>query len=75
MNSAVAAVVWAAGEPFVVQEVQVDPPKSMEVRVKILFTSICHSDLSAWLGEVTPPSLVLSIYQMSITVLTKTSVL
>ncbi|ONK71674.1 uncharacterized protein A4U43_C04F11180 [Asparagus officinalis] len=45
------AVVWGPGEPFVIQEVQVDPPKAMEVRVRILFTSICHTDLSAWLGQ------------------------
>lgn len=47
-----AAVVWAPGEPFVIEEVEVDPPQWMEVRIKILFTSICHTDLSAWKGEV-----------------------
>lgn len=47
-----AAVVWAPGEPFVIQEVEVEPPQKLEVRVKILFTSICHTDLSAWKGEV-----------------------
>ncbi|XP_039122664.1 alcohol dehydrogenase-like 4 [Dioscorea cayenensis subsp. rotundata] len=46
-----AAVVWGPGEPFVIEEVQVDPPQKMEVRIKILFTSICHTDLSAWLGH------------------------
>lgn len=47
-----AAVAWGPGEPLVMEEVQVDPPQTMEVRIKILFTSICHTDLSAWLGEV-----------------------
>jgi alcohol dehydrogenase len=47
-----AAVAWGPGEPLVMEEVQVDPPQKMEVRIKILFTSICHTDLSAWLGEV-----------------------
>ncbi|KAK9122297.1 hypothetical protein Syun_019914 [Stephania yunnanensis] len=46
-----AAVVWGPGEPFSVEEIQVDPPKQMEVRIKILYTSICHTDLSAWKGE------------------------
>lgn len=46
-----AAVVWGPGEPFVIEEVQVDPPQRMEVRVRILFTSICHTDLSAWQGQ------------------------
>ncbi|PRQ16735.1 putative alcohol dehydrogenase [Rosa chinensis] len=46
-----AAVVWGPEEPFVMEQVQVDPPQKLEVRVKILFTSICHTDLSAWKGE------------------------
>ncbi|XP_010908128.1 alcohol dehydrogenase-like 4 [Elaeis guineensis] len=45
-----AAVVWGPEEPFVMEEVQVEPPQKMEVRLKILFTSICHTDLSAWKG-------------------------
>ncbi|GMI95332.1 hypothetical protein like AT1G64710 [Hibiscus trionum] len=46
-----AAVAWGPGQPLVIQDVQVAPPQKMEVRVKILFTSICHTDLSAWKGE------------------------
>ncbi|XVF51193.1 hypothetical protein PTKIN_Ptkin04bG0164600 [Pterospermum kingtungense] len=46
-----AAVAWGPGQPLVIEEVQVAPPQKMEVRVKILFTSICHTDLSAWKGE------------------------
>ncbi|KAJ7952213.1 putative Alcohol dehydrogenase [Quillaja saponaria] len=45
-----AAVVYGPGQPFVVEQVQVDPPQKMEVRVKILYTSICHSDFDAWQG-------------------------
>ncbi|XP_073101410.1 alcohol dehydrogenase-like 3 [Elaeis guineensis] len=45
-----AAVVWGPEEPFVIEEVQVEPPQKMEVRIKILFTSICHTDLGAWKG-------------------------
>ncbi|XP_078152356.1 alcohol dehydrogenase-like 4 [Carex rostrata] len=46
-----AAIVWGPSEPLVIQEVQVDPPRRMEVRLKVLYTSICHTDLSAWKGE------------------------
>lgn len=47
-----AAVAWGPGEPLVMEEILVDPPQKMEVRIKVLFTSICHTDLSAWKGEV-----------------------
>lgn len=47
-----AAVAWGPGQPLVMEEILVDPPQKMEVRIKVLFTSICHTDLSAWKGEV-----------------------
>ncbi|XP_030935396.1 8-hydroxygeraniol oxidoreductase-like isoform X1 [Quercus lobata] len=40
-----AAVCWGNGEPLKVEEIQVEPPKSSEVRVKILYASVCHTDL------------------------------
>ncbi|CAH9087008.1 unnamed protein product [Cuscuta europaea] len=43
-----AAVVRKAGEPLVIEEVIVAPPKSHEVRVKIICTSLCHSDVTFW---------------------------
>ncbi|KAK4253253.1 hypothetical protein QN277_010580 [Acacia crassicarpa] len=46
-----AAVAYGAGEALVIEKVKVHPPQKKEVRIKILFTSICHTDLSAWLGE------------------------
>ncbi|KAH6790659.1 GroES-like zinc-binding dehydrogenase family protein [Perilla frutescens var. frutescens] len=45
-----AAVAHGPGKALVIEEVVVDPPNRMEVRIKILFTSICHSDLGAWIG-------------------------
>ncbi|KAG8855872.1 NAD/NADP dependent alcohol dehydrogenase [Tulasnella sp. 330] len=39
-----AAVAWAANEPLVIEDVEVAPPKKGEVRVKILYTGICHTD-------------------------------
>ncbi|KAG5069071.1 hypothetical protein JHK85_001448 [Glycine max] len=46
-----AAVAYGPGKPFVVERVLVHPPQKMEVRIKILFTSISHTDLSSWQGE------------------------
>ncbi|EPT02803.1 hypothetical protein FOMPIDRAFT_1022702 [Fomitopsis schrenkii] len=39
-----AAVCWAAGEPLKLEDVEVAPPRAHEVRVKILYTGICHTD-------------------------------
>ncbi|XP_030459640.1 CYP enzymes assisting alcohol dehydrogenase-like [Syzygium oleosum] len=38
-------VCWGAEEEWRVEEIQVDPPKGSEVRMKMLFASICHSDI------------------------------
>ncbi|KAK7258164.1 hypothetical protein RIF29_32666 [Crotalaria pallida] len=45
-----AAVCWAIGKPVTVEEIQVEPPKSTEVRVKMLCASICHTDISSTRG-------------------------
>lgn len=39
-----AAVAWKVNEPLTVETITVDPPKKGEVRVKILFTAVCHTD-------------------------------
>ncbi|KAL3083223.1 hypothetical protein niasHS_011025 [Heterodera schachtii] len=39
-----AAVAWKPNEPLAIEEVEVAPPKAGEVRVKILFTALCHTD-------------------------------
>ncbi|KMS95556.1 hypothetical protein BVRB_007190 [Beta vulgaris subsp. vulgaris] len=43
-----AAVAREAGKPLVIEEVIVAPPSVHEVRIKILCTSLCHSDLTLW---------------------------
>ncbi|XP_060185634.1 8-hydroxygeraniol oxidoreductase-like [Lycium barbarum] len=40
-----AAVVWKEGERLKMEEIKVDPPKSNEVRIKMLFASLCHTDI------------------------------
>ncbi|WOL00889.1 Alcohol dehydrogenase 1 [Canna indica] len=43
-----AAVAWEAGKPLVIKEVEVAPPQAMEVRIKILFNSLYHTDVYFW---------------------------
>ncbi|KAL8218401.1 hypothetical protein R6Q57_021774 [Mikania cordata] len=43
-----AAIARKPGEPLVIEEVIVAPPKTGEVRIKIICTSLCHSDLTFW---------------------------
>ncbi|KAK2995358.1 hypothetical protein RJ640_006578 [Escallonia rubra] len=43
-----AAVGRQPGEPLVIEEIEVDPPKAWEVRIKILCTSLCHTDVTFW---------------------------
>ena len=39
-----AAVAWKAGEPLSLEEVQVEPPRAGEVRLKIVASGVCHTD-------------------------------
>uniref|UniRef100_A0A8D2L435 alcohol dehydrogenase n=1 Tax=Varanus komodoensis TaxID=61221 RepID=A0A8D2L435_VARKO len=39
-----AAVAWEPKKPFSIEQIEVDPPKAHEVRIKILATGICRSD-------------------------------
>ncbi|KAJ8294562.1 actin [Rhodotorula toruloides] len=38
-----AAVAWEAGKPVSIEEITVDPPKEGEVRIKVLYTALCHT--------------------------------
>ena len=57
-----AAVCWGAGEPLKIEQVEVEPPRSHEVRVKILYTGMLQhslavdslSDASSCKASVTP---------------------
>lgn len=46
-----AAVAWEPKGEFVVQDVQVDPPQAMEVRIKVTHSSLCRSDVFFWANE------------------------
>jgi S-(hydroxymethyl)glutathione dehydrogenase/alcohol dehydrogenase len=46
-----AAVCWAPKEPLVIETIEVAPPKSGEVRVKILASGVCHTDAHTLSGN------------------------
>ncbi|KAL2238697.1 UNVERIFIED_CONTAM: Alcohol dehydrogenase class-3 [Sesamum indicum] len=46
-----AAVAWEPNKPLVIEDVQVAPPQAGEVRVKVLFTALCHTDAYTWSGK------------------------
>ncbi|KAL6216318.1 hypothetical protein ACLB2K_009541 [Fragaria x ananassa] len=43
-----AAVCRKPGEPLVIEEIVVAPPMPHEVRIRIIYTSLCHSDIVFW---------------------------
>lgn len=47
-----AAVAWEPNKPLVIEDVQVAPPQAGEVRIKILYTALCHTDAYTWGGKV-----------------------
>nr|XP_040055591.1 alcohol dehydrogenase 1-like [Gasterosteus aculeatus aculeatus] len=40
-----AAVAWEPNKPLVMEEIEVAPPQANEVRIKIVATGVCHTDL------------------------------
>ncbi|KAI6213396.1 hypothetical protein M3Y94_00145400 [Aphelenchoides besseyi] len=46
-----AMVAWKAKEDLKLEEIEVAPPKKGEVRVKILWTALCHTDKFTQSGE------------------------
>lgn len=46
-----AAVCYEFGQPLVVEDVEIDPPRQGEVKVRIVAASICHSDVHLIRGE------------------------
>ena len=46
-----AAIAWEAKADLSIEDVEVAPPKAGEVRVKIVNTAVCHTDLYTWGGS------------------------
>ena len=47
-----AAICYEFGKPQVIEEVDIDPPKDDEVKVRIAATAVCHSDIHVFMGEL-----------------------
>ena len=47
-----AAVCYEVGKPLVVEEINLDPPRPGEVKVKLAATAVCHSDIHFFRGEL-----------------------
>lgn len=46
-----AAVAWEPNKPLVFEQIEVAPPKDGEVRIKVLYTALCHTDLYTLSGK------------------------
>jgi NDMA-dependent alcohol dehydrogenase len=46
-----AAVCYEYGQPLVIEEIEIDPPQTGEVKVRMAATAICHSDVHVIRGE------------------------
>ncbi|KAG7510248.1 alcohol dehydrogenase 1 [Solea senegalensis] len=40
-----AAVAWEPNQPMVIEDIEVAPPQANEVRIKIVASAVCHTDL------------------------------
>ena len=47
-----AAILWAVGTPWSVEEVELDDPEPFEVRVKLASSGLCHSDDHSVKGDL-----------------------
>ena len=50
-----AAVLWGLGQPWKVEEIDLDPPKAGEVLVKMAAAGLCHSDEHLVTGDMVVP--------------------
>ncbi len=50
-----AAVLYKAGEPLVIEDLKLAPPKASEVRVRVAANGACHSDLHVMTGDMRMP--------------------
>ncbi|ODQ63503.1 glutathione-dependent formaldehyde dehydrogenase [Nadsonia fulvescens var. elongata DSM 6958] len=46
-----AAIAWKANTPLSIEQVEVLPPRAHEVRIKIAYTGICHTDAFTLSGD------------------------
>jgi len=46
-----AAVAWGPNKPLSIETITVSPPKTGEVRIRVLYTSVCHTDQYTLSGQ------------------------
>ena len=47
-----AAVCYEFGKPLAIEEVNLEPPRKNEIKVKVAATAVCHSDIHDFKGEL-----------------------
>jgi S-(hydroxymethyl)glutathione dehydrogenase/alcohol dehydrogenase len=47
-----AAVCYELNKPLVIEDVDIDPPQTEEVKVRLAATAVCHSDIHMFKGEL-----------------------
>src|SRR5919199_3365063 len=50
-----AAVLYEPRQPLIIEDLQLDPPKAGEVRVRVAANGVCHSDLHVMTGDLRMP--------------------
>ena len=50
-----AALLYEPGKPIVMEDLQLDPPKTGEMRVRVAAHGVCHSDLHVMTGDMRMP--------------------
>jgi len=57
-----AAIVTEKNGPWHTEEIEIDEPKAFEVRVKMAYAGMCHSDEHTRTGDITAPIEVLNFF-------------
>ena len=47
-----AAILWETGQPWSVEEIELDPPQAQEVLVRLVASGLCHSDDHSRTGDL-----------------------
>ncbi len=53
-----AAICYEFGKPLVLEDINIDPPRKGEVKVRLAATAICHSDIHTIRGEARFPTVL-----------------
>ena len=61
MTTTRAAVCTGLNEPWKTEEIEIDPPGNREVRVKMVYSGMCHSDEHLRTGDISAPPEVLEL--------------